>query len=104
MTLETDREGVSSVRIKLAKVISIAGAMASIVSVFMFIGGFIAGERYLSAELNSLRMTVSELKSGNAVTQEHLNNLDNKVTSISADIKYISQGVAELRLANVPKH
>jgi hypothetical protein len=111
MTMETDKEGVSSIRIKLRQVISIAGAVASIISVFVFIGGFITGERYLSSELNSLREdghrfaeTIADLRTSNKAMEEQINSLDRQIVSMSGDVKYISQGVAELRLSNVPKH
>jgi chromosome segregation ATPase len=104
MSMETNKDGTSSVRIKLAQVISIAGACASILGIFVFIGGFISGERYLSSELSSLRETVAELRSNNAATQDRLNSLGNRLTSIETDTKYISQGVAELRLSAVPRH
>jgi hypothetical protein len=111
MTLQTDKDGTSFVNIKLERIVSIAGAIASIVGVLVFIGGFVTGERYLSSELTTLHETVADLRTGNTATQERLNvlqdrlnGIDNRLTAVSADIKYISQGVAELRLANVPKH
>jgi hypothetical protein len=100
MTLETSTSGTRSVKLLLPQIAS----LASIASLIVFIVGFASGYLAFKSEMTALRETVSDLRKDNAGQQDHLNSLDVRLTSLGGDLKYISQGVAELRLANVPKH
>lgn len=99
MTLENNDRGKASIRFTLPTL----GAISSIAAVFVYLGGFATGYVAFKSEMSSLRENVSELRAGNTVTQDRINVLGNRLTSIEGDTKYISQGVAELRLSAVPK-
>jgi len=90
------------------------GAISSIVSVIIFCGGFIIGFTTFKADINTLTQQLTDVRVDNKNLQERLNlmgqtlvedrqMITNRLTSLEAETKYISQGVAELKLANVPK-
>jgi hypothetical protein len=78
------------------------GAIASIAGVVVWVVGFSMGYLTFKSEMGSLREQVAELRAGKSATDNRLDALGNRLTSIESDTKYISQGVAELRLAAVP--
>jgi hypothetical protein len=100
MSIETNPQGRPSIRLTLPTI----GAISAIVGVLVYVVGFATGYIAFKSEMSSLREQVAELRAGNASTQDRLNNLGNRLTSIESDTKYISQGVAELRLSAVPRH
>ena len=99
MTMETSPSGVKSVRLQWPQI----GAIASITSLVIFVVGFITGAMTFKSEMSVLRTNVADMRSDNATTQERINAMSIRLATIEADIKYIGQGIAEIRLSNLPK-
>ena len=90
------------------------GSISSIVSVIIFLAGFIIGFTTFKADINVLTQQLVEVRADNKELQNRLNvmnqtliddrgTITNRLTNVEVELKYISQGVAELKLANVPK-
>jgi hypothetical protein len=86
------------------------GAVSSIVGLVIFIVGWGFGYLTFKADMTAIAQHVAELRSDNTVLQERVGRLSDvintdssRLATLEADIRYISQGVAELKLAVVPK-
>ena len=90
------------------------GAISSIVSVIIFCGGFVVGFTTFKADIGQLSSSIEYIQSDNKNIQSRIDILSghitedrqaltNRLTGLETESKYISQGVAELKLANIPK-
>jgi len=99
VTIENNAAGRPSVRITLPTL----GALASIAGVVIWTVGFAMGYITFKSEMGAVNTKVDRLELQSSSVQGRLDILGNRLTSIESDTKYISQGVAELRLSAVPK-
>ena len=112
MTLGPGENGLrtSSLRISLPTL----GAVSSIMGVIIFIGGWVIGYLTFKSDLKTVTDNVIILRTDNTALKGYIeemrqvvNNdrqtLSNRLTSLETESKYISQGVAELKIAIVPK-
>jgi len=109
-TLEVSQNGKRWVKTSLVAL----GSISAIVSLFIFLGGFIVGYITFKADMGSVTQQLHDLRADNKALLDRQNimaqtlvddrqAITNRLTSLEAEAKYISQGVAELKLANVPK-
>lgn len=110
MTINESGIRTSSFRISLPAL----GAVSSILGVVIFCGGWIFGYMTFKADLKSVNENVVALVKQTGDLQTRLNGMSqsitddrqsatNRLATLESDIKYISQGVAELKIAVVPK-
>ena len=110
MTLNGEGLRTSSFRISLPAL----GVISSMTGVVIFCGGWIFGYMTFKADLRAVNEAVALLSVQNVavrnrldMTTQSLNDdrqtLTNRLTGLETDVKYISQGVAELKIAVVPK-
>lgn len=83
------------------------GALSAIAGVVIFLGGWIAGYLTFKSEMLILNQNLAGLQGqmntlNTGVTSDR-QSVMNRLTNLEAEAKYISQGVAELKLAVVPK-
>ena len=109
-TLEVSSNGKRYAKLSLVAL----GSISSIVSVVIFLGGFVIGYTTFKADINMLTRQLADVRIDNKELQGRLNTMaqtlvddrqqiTNRLTSLEQETKFISQGVAELKLANVPK-
>jgi hypothetical protein len=90
------------------------GAISSIIGVFIFVSGWVIGYltfradmRTISEGVVSLKTEIASLQTRNNIMSQTITDdrqtLSNRLTAIEIDSKYISQGIAELKIAIVPK-
>lgn len=79
------------------------GAVASISGVFIFLFGLISGYLMFKSEMTALTQNIVELKASDQKSQGDLATLRDKVTGMEGDVKYLVQGMAEIKIAIVPR-
>ena len=110
MTLNGDGIRTSSFKMSLPAL----GAVSSILGVIIFCGGWIFGYMTFKADMRAINLNVVSLSEQNNALQTRINTmsqsitddrqgLTNRLTALETEVKYISQGVAELKIAIVPK-
>jgi hypothetical protein len=99
-------------RLSLRLTLSNLGAIASIITIVSLLTGFWFGYSAFKSEMTTLKQTVEDLRGGNRVLQDRLDSIGKivaedrqtltvRLTALEGEIKYISQGIAELR--SIPK-
>lgn len=99
-------------RLKIS--LPVLGAISSIMGVIIFCGGWIFGYMTFKADLRAVNQNIITLTDENRALQTRINTLSQSVvddrgvlgtrlTVLETDVKYITQGVAELKIAVVPK-
>ena len=84
------------------------GAIGSCMTLVVFVIGFITGALTLKDSVSTLRHDNGELQrridvlSQDAATDR--GNVSNRLTAVETEVKYTNQGIAELKLAIIPKH
>lgn len=93
---------------------SYVAAVSSILGIIIFCGGWIFGYMTFKADMGAISENGVNLRADIKVMQERQNTMNqtltddrqtltNQITILQTETKYISQGVAELKLADVPK-
>ncbi len=105
MRVETDEGGRQSIHVTLPTL----GLVSSIAGAIIFCGGWIFGYMTFKADMNLVVSQLMDLKLqtgsigmrvntlGDAVVLDR-ENLTNRLTVLESEVKFISQGVAELKL------
>ena len=96
---QLNMQGRPSIRLSLPTL----GAISSVLGVIIFLGGWVLGYMTFRSKMDTMTDTVASVKIDNAALRDSFNKLTNDFTEMKTDIKYISQGMAELRLAAIPK-
>ncbi len=78
--------------------------VSSLISIILVPFSFIAGAITFRSEMSTLRSTIDRVEAHSVTTEDRVNSLSTHVTTIEGDVKWIGQGVAELRTLNLPKH
>jgi len=99
-TVEVSSNGKRFARFSLVAI----GSISSIVTVVVATGGFISGYMLATSKMATLTEQLESIRIDNKMVVSRQDAMTNSITILEQETKYISQGVAELKLANVPKH
>lgn len=95
--------GRSMLRIPL----STLGYISSILSLVVFISGFITGYVSIKAQMDTVNGQLSTLGSRvgaiDTSASADRQSITNRLTGLETETRYIKEGIAEIRLMNIPK-
>ena len=106
----TDKDGSRVLTLSIPAISTIAGSL----SVVLFLFGFVSGYMTFRSEMAVITAAIATLNITNNQLQQqlsHTNDIANenrqaisiRLTSVETDIKYITSGIAELKLRNAGK-
>jgi hypothetical protein len=95
MTISQDSEGKQSIKMTLPTL----GAVSSILSVIIFCVGWLFGYLTFKADMKVVTDNVIDLRANTRLAEQHREEDARRLTNLEADIKYISQGIAEMKLS-----
>ena len=82
-------------------------AVSSILGIVIFCGGWILGYVTFKSDVENLKEINKSVQTRLDILSGHITEdrqmLTNRLTGLESETKFISQGVAELKIANVPK-
>ena len=110
MTLQQLPNGRAAIKVTLPTL----GALSAIAGVLIFIFGMIAGYLVFKSDMLVVNQQLADLRMHSTQTQERMNTMSralsddrerdsSRLTILESESKFISQGIAELKLALVPK-
>jgi hypothetical protein len=79
------------------------GSISSIVTFIVFCAGFIIGYLTFKAEMATVTQQLADVRADNKAMRQTLIEDSARLISLETEAKYISQGIAELKLQNIPK-
>ena len=86
---------------------SYVAVVSSVIVITTFLGGMVVGFMMERTDVEYLKADNKAIQSRLDILSGHISEdrqvLTNKITSLEEQSKFISQGVAELRLSNIPK-
>jgi hypothetical protein len=110
MTLLQTPNGRAAIKVTLPTL----GALSAIAGVLLFLFGMASGYQIFKTDMLVVNTQLADLRAASQMAQERMNMMSrtladdrerdaNRLTILESESKYISQGIAELKLALVPK-